>query len=53
MSQARSSDQSGLPQTTISGIANDSKTLGLKNAIKLAKVFGVHAEELLLEEVTK
>lgn len=47
LSQAKLSDLSGVPQTTISGIENTGKTPGLKTASKLANVFGLHAEDLL------
>ncbi|WP_165815179.1 helix-turn-helix domain-containing protein [Levilactobacillus bambusae] len=53
LSQFQLSDLSGVPQTTISGIENDGKTPGLKNAAKLAKVFQIHAEDLLPQEVAK
>lgn len=52
--QAKLSDLSKVPQTTISGIENTTKTPGLITAIKLAKALGVDAEDLLPEqEVTK
>ena len=52
--QAKLSDLSKVPQTTISGIENTKKTPGLITAIKLAKALGVDAEDLLPEkEVTK
>ena len=51
--QAKLSDLSGVPQTTISGIENTNKTPGLRTAIKLASALGIHVEELLPKEVTK
>lgn len=50
-SQAKLADVAGIPQTTISGIENDAKIPNLTTAAKLAAVFGIHAEELLSEEV--
>lgn len=48
--QAKLSDLSKVPQTTISGIENTTKTPGLITAIKLAKALGVDAEDLLPEQ---
>lgn len=50
LTQSKLSDLSGVPQTTISGIENTSKTPGLRTAIKLAAALGVHAEDLLPEQ---
>lgn len=53
LTQAQLAQKSDVPQTTISGIENSGKTPGLKTADKLARVFGLHAEDLLNQEVTK
>ena len=53
MTQAKLSDISGVPQTTISGIENTQKTPGLKTAVKLAEALGVTPEELLPKEEVK
>lgn len=53
LTQAKLSDLSGVPQTTISGIENTNKTPGLKTAIKLAKALEIQVEELLPKEVSK
>mgnify|MGYP003365114334 CR=1 FL=1 len=50
ITQARLSDLSGVPQTTISGIENTSKTPGLVTAIKLARALETDVEELLPEQ---
>ncbi|WP_225418642.1 helix-turn-helix transcriptional regulator [Levilactobacillus angrenensis] len=53
LTQAKLSDLSGVPQTTISGIENTNKTPGLKTAIKLAKALEIQVEDLLPKEVAK
>ncbi|KRK48163.1 helix-turn-helix transcriptional regulator [Secundilactobacillus kimchicus] len=54
MTQAKLSDVSRVPQTTISGIENTDKTPGLITATKLADALGIDVKELLPEkEVTK
>lgn len=51
-SQAKLSDLSGVPQTTISGIENEGKTPGLNVASKLAKALNVKIEDLINEKVS-
>ncbi|WP_176044868.1 helix-turn-helix transcriptional regulator [Lactiplantibacillus plantarum] len=53
LTQSKLSDLSGVPQTTISGIENTSKTPGLRTAIKLASALEINVKDLLPKEVIK
>lgn len=50
LSQIQLAALSGVPVTTISGIENTDRVPGLKVATKIAKVFGLHAEDLLAND---
>ena len=50
LSQIQLAALSGVPVTTISGIENTNKIPRLETAAKIAKVFGLHAEDLLAND---
>ena len=50
LSQIQLAVLSGVPVTTISGIENTNKIPRLETAAKIAKVFGLHAEDLLAND---
>lgn len=50
ISQSQLADKSGVAISTISSIENSSRIPGLKVASKIAKVFNLHAEDLLAKE---
>lgn len=50
MSQSQLADKSGVAISTISSIENTQRVPGLKVATKIAKVFNLHAEDLLTKD---
>jgi len=50
MSQSQLADKSGVAISTISSIENTQRVPGLKVATKIAKVFDLHAEDLLTQD---
>lgn len=50
MSQSQLADKSGVAISTISSIENTQRVPGLKVATKIAKVFKLHAEDLLTKD---
>lgn len=50
ISQSQLADKSGVAISTISSIENTDRVPGLKVATKIAKVFGLHAEDLLTND---
>lgn len=50
LSQIQLAALSGVPVTTISGIENTTKIPRLETAAKIAKVFDLHAEDLLVND---
>ncbi|MCT6888820.1 MAG: helix-turn-helix domain-containing protein [Lactobacillus sp.] len=50
ISRSQLADKSGVAVSTISSIENSSRIPGLKIASKIAKVFNLHAEDLLTKD---
>lgn len=50
ISQSQLADKSGVAISTISSIENTDRVPGLKVATKIAKVFDLHAEDLLVND---
>jgi HTH-type transcriptional regulator/antitoxin HigA len=49
MSQTQLSQQSGVPRTTINEILAGKRSISKMNAARLAKFFGVHIEEFIVD----
>lgn len=50
ISRSQLADKSGVAISTISSIENTQRVPGLKVATKIAKVFDLHAEDLLTQD---